>query len=201
MRHDFRVLLRSTLLEAANHNYEAHHMLITNLDMDDGPMDRGPAELDPYRWVWECVYGINSQNPKQNHLHTGQIGVVVSQSDTNVLQNSRLSNMPVKNVSQISGTVGLHTIKDGFCNKKHTSITGGALGLGEGGRDGWIGAAGIGAKGEIEGGVNGEGEGGENGEGEGGENGADDGGVNGEGEGGENGADDGGLNGEADGGS
>jgi len=51
MRHDFRVLLRSTLLEAANHNYEAHHMLITHLDMDDGPMDPGLAELDPYRWI------------------------------------------------------------------------------------------------------------------------------------------------------
>ncbi len=101
----------------------------------------------------------------------------MSQSDTNVLQNSRLSNMPVKNVSQMSGTFGSHTIKDGFCNKKHTSINGGAFGVGEGGRDGGIGEVGSGAKGEVEGGINGEGEGGENG------------------------ADDGGLNGEADGGS
>ena len=30
--HDFRVLVRSTLLEAARNNYKAHHMLITYLD-------------------------------------------------------------------------------------------------------------------------------------------------------------------------
>ncbi len=101
--------------------------------------------------------------------------------------------MPVKNVSQMSGTCGSHTIKDGFCNKMHTSINGGAFGLGDGGRDGGIGEVGSGEKGEAEGGINGAADGGVNGDADGGVNGETDGGVNGEAEGG--------VNGEADGGS